>query len=159
MGRIADASARMNVCPLGSGVAGTTYPIDRAMTAAALGFAGPSENSLDGVSDRDFCIELAAAFSTVMMHLSRFSEDHCVVLVEFKFIELDDAFATGSSIMPQKKNPDGPKAAGARKTARVYGDLVTLLADDGRPAAGLQQDTGGQGSDLRRGRHREAVAL
>ena len=128
VGRIADASARMNVCPLGSGaLAGTTYPIDRAMTAAALGFAGPSENSLDGVSDRDFCIELAAAFSTVMMHLSRFSEEIIAWCSwEFKFIELDDAFATGSSIMPQKKNPDVAELVRG-KTARVYGDLVTLL--------------------------------
>lgn len=128
VGRIADASARMNVCPLGSGaLAGTTYPIDRAMTAAALGFAGPVENSLDGVSDRDFCIELAAAFSTVMMHLSRFSEEIIAWCSwEFKFIELDDAFATGSSIMPQKKNPDVAELVRG-KTARVYGDLVTLL--------------------------------
>ncbi len=128
VGRIADASERMNVCPLGSGaLAGTTYPIDRAMTAAALGFAGPVENSLDGVSDRDFCIELAAAFSTVMMHLSRFSEEIIAWCSwEFKFIELDDAFATGSSIMPQKKNPDVAELVRG-KTARVYGDLVTLL--------------------------------
>ena len=103
-----DARKRMNVCPLGSGaLAGTTYDIDRNMTAKALGFDGPCRNSLDGVSDRDFCIELAAALSLIMVHLSRFAEE--IILWcswEFKFVELDDAFSTGSSIMPQKKNPD-----------------------------------------------------
>ena len=107
--RFEDATARMDAqCPLGSGaLAGTTYPLDRAFTAEKLGFAAPCANSLDGVSDRDFCIELAAAISTCMMHLSRLSEE--IILWcswEFKFIELDDAFTTGSSIMPQKKNPD-----------------------------------------------------
>ena len=108
LGRISDAVKRMNRNPLGSGaLAGTTYPIDRQLTSSLLGFDGPVMNSLDGVSDRDFCIELGAAISTIMMHLSRFSEE--IILWcswEFKFIELDDAFATGSSIMPQKKNPD-----------------------------------------------------
>ena len=129
IGRIDDAQMRMmDECPLGScALAGTTYDTDRNMTASLLGFSRPCENSLDGVSDRDFAIELTAAFSTVMMHLSRFSEE--IILWsswEFKFIELDDAYATGSSIMPQKKNPDMAELARG-KTARVYGDLMTLL--------------------------------
>ena len=129
LGRLRDAAARMDAeCPLGSGaLAGTTYPIDRAYTAAALGFAAPCANSIDGVSDRDFCIELAAAFAACMMHLSRLSEE--IILWcswEFKFIELDDAFTTGSSIMPQKKNPDVTELIRG-KTGRVYGDLNTLL--------------------------------
>ena len=127
--RFADATARMNAqCPLGSGaLAGTTYPLDREYTAKALGFDHPCENSLDGVSDRDFCIELASAMSLCMMHLSRLSEE--IILWsswEFKFIELDDAFTTGSSIMPQKKNPDVTELIRG-KTGRVYGDLTTLL--------------------------------
>ena len=106
--RLADVKKRMNVLPLGSGaLAGTTYPIDRRMVAAQLDFDDVSANSLDGVSDRDFCIELAAALSLVMVHLSRFSEEIIMWCSwEFKFVELDDAFSTGSSIMPQKKNPD-----------------------------------------------------
>ncbi len=128
VGRMRDAAKRMEELPLGSGaLAGTTYPIDRQMTAKALGFLRPTANSLDGVSDRDFCIELAGAISTIMMHLSRLSEE--IVLWcswEFKFIELDDAFATGSSIMPQKKNPDVAELVRG-KTGRVYGDLMTLL--------------------------------
>ncbi len=135
--RIADAVKRMNVCPLGScALAGTTYPTDRYKTAELLGFDGISMNSIDGVSDRDFCIELLSALSTVMMHLSRFSEE--VVLWsswEFKFIELDDAFTTGSSIMPQKKNPDMAELVRG-KTGRVYGDLVaTLTVLKGLPLA------------------------
>ncbi len=126
--RLQAAKQRMNVMPLGSGaLAGTTYPLDRRLTARLLGFDSVSQNSLDGVSDRDFCIDLAAAISTIMMHLSRFSEE--VILWcswEFKFIELDDAFATGSSIMPQKKNPDITELIRG-KTGRVYGDLMTLL--------------------------------
>jgi len=127
--RFEDALARMNSqCPLGSSaLAGTTYPLDRQRTAAALGFDGPCPNSLDGVSDRDFCIELAGAISICMMHLSRLSEE--IILWsswEFKFIELDDAFTTGSSIMPQKKNPDVTELIRG-KTGRVYGDLNTLL--------------------------------
>ena len=127
--RFEDATARMDAqCPLGSGaLAGTTYPLDRAFTAEKLGFAAPCANSLDGVSDRDFCIELAAAISTCMMHLSRLSEE--IILWcswEFKFIELDDAFTTGSSIMPQKKNPDVAELVRG-KTGRVYGDLMSLL--------------------------------
>lgn len=129
LGRLADTAKRMNVNPLGSGaLATTTYPIDRVMTSELLHFDGPMSNSLDGVSDRDFCIELAAAISTIMMHLSRFSEE--IILWsswEFKFIELDDAYATGSSIMPQKKNPDVAELVRG-KTGRVYGDLMTLLS-------------------------------
>ena len=129
IGRLEDVKKRMNYSPLGCGaLAGTTYPIDRQMTAEALGFDGPTENSLDGVSDRDYCIELASALSILMMHLSRLSEE--VVLWcswEFKFIELDDAFATGSSIMPQKKNPDVAELVRG-KTGRVYGDLMALLS-------------------------------
>ena len=127
--RFEDATARMDAqCPLGSGaLAGTTYPLDRQFTAEKLGFAAPCANSLDGVSDRDFCIELANAISICMMHLSRLSEE--IILWcswEFKFIELDDAFTTGSSIMPQKKNPDVTELIRG-KTGRVYGDLNTLL--------------------------------
>lgn len=126
--RIEDAVKRMNVSPLGcAALAGTTYPIDRNMTAAALGFDGISMNSLDGVSDRDYCVELLSCFSTLMMHLSRFSEE--IILWqswEFKFIELDDAFTTGSSIMPQKKNPDMAELVRG-KTGRVYGDLMAML--------------------------------
>ena len=127
--RFADATARMDSqCPLGSGaLAGTTYPLDRDFTAEKLGFAAPCANSLDGVSDRDFCIELASAISICMMHLSRLSEE--IILWcswEFEFIELDDAFTTGSSIMPQKKNPDVTELIRG-KTGRVYGDLNTLL--------------------------------
>ena len=129
LGRFADATRRMDSqCPLGSGaLAGTTYPLDRTFTAQKLGFEAPCPNSMDGVSDRDFCIELAAAISTCMMHLSRLSEE--IILWcswEFKFIELDDAFTTGSSIMPQKKNPDVTELIRG-KTGRVYGDLNTLL--------------------------------
>lgn len=127
-GRLDDCRRRMNECPLGSGaLAATTYPINRARTAELLGFDAPTLNSLDGVSDRDFCIELACALSIIMTHLSRFSEE--IILWcswEFKFIELDDAFATGSSIMPQKKNPDVAELVRG-KTGRVNGDLVALL--------------------------------
>ena len=126
--RLADCKARMNVCPLGSGaLAGTTYPIDRWRTAKLLGFDAPCSNSLDGVSDRDYAIELLSALSILMMHLSRFAEE--VILWcswEFKFIELDDAYSTGSSIMPQKKNPDVAELVRG-KTGRVYGSLMGLL--------------------------------
>ena len=126
--RIRDAVARMNVCPLGScALAGTTYDTDREMVAKSLGFDGITLNSMDGVSDRDFCVELLSAFATVMMHLSRFSEE--IILWsswEFKFIELDDAYTTGSSIMPQKKNPDMAELVRG-KTGRVYGDLMAML--------------------------------
>ncbi len=128
IGRLDDAAKRMNVNPLGScALAGTTYPINRQLTTELLGFDEVMGNSLDGVSDRDFCIELASAISILMMHLSRFSEE--IILWcswEFKFVELDDAFATGSSIMPQKKNPDVTELIRG-KTGRVYGDLNTLL--------------------------------
>ena len=126
--RLEDCGARLDECPLGSGaLAGTTYPIDRWETAQALGFAAPMSNSLDGVSDRDYALELLSGLSILMMHLSRFAEE--VILWcswEFKFIELDDAYATGSSIMPQKKNPDVAELVRG-KTGRVYGDLMSLL--------------------------------
>ena len=126
--RVEDAKNRMNYSPLGScALAGTTYPTNRTMVAAALGMNGICENSLDGVSDRDFAVELVNACALIMMHLSRFSEE--VILWsswEFKFIELDDAYSTGSSIMPQKKNPDIAELVRG-KTGRVYGSLVTLL--------------------------------
>lgn len=128
LGRLDDTARRMNECPLGSGaLAGTTYHIDREETASLLGFDAPMANSLDGVSDRDYCIELANTLSIIMMHLSRFSEE--IILWcswEFKFIELDDAFATGSSIMPQKKNPDVAELMRG-KTGRVYGSLMGML--------------------------------
>ncbi len=128
IGRFEDTYKRMDKMPLGSGaLASTTYPIDRRQVCSILGFDDITENSLDGVSDRDFCIELASAISILMMHLSRFSEE--IILWsswEFKFIELDDAYATGSSIMPQKKNPDVTELIRG-KTGRVYGDLNTLL--------------------------------
>lgn len=126
--RLKDTYKRTNIMPLGSGaLASTTYPINRQRVCDLLGFDEITQNSLDGVSDRDFCIELASAISILMMHLSRFSEE--IVLWcswEFKFIELDDAYATGSSIMPQKKNPDITELIRG-KTGRVYGDLTTLL--------------------------------
>ncbi len=126
--RFRDAAARMNRSPLGSGaLAGTTYPIDREATAAALGFDGPTLNSIDGVSDRDFCLELCAAAAILMMHLSRFAEE--IILWsswEFRFVELSDAYTTGSSIMPQKKNSDMAELCRG-KTGRVYGDLMALL--------------------------------
>jgi argininosuccinate lyase len=128
MQRIQDAKKRMNVNPLGScALAGTTYAINRSLTTAALGMDDFSRNSLDGVSDRDFCLELASALAIVMVHLSRFAEE--IILWcswEFKFIELDDAFSTGSSIMPQKKNPDIAELVRG-KSGRVFGDLMTLL--------------------------------
>ena len=126
--RLGDVYKRMNVLPLGSGaLAGTTYPLNRDMVAELLGFDGVTQNSLDGVSDRDFCIELAAALSLVMVHLSRFCEEIIMWCSwEFKFVELDDAFSTGSSIMPQKKNPDIAELVRG-KSGRVFGDLTTLL--------------------------------
>ncbi len=126
--RLCDCRERTNIMPLGScALAGTTYPIDRLSVADELGFSGVTQNSIDGVSDRDFVLELAFCLSAVMMHLSRFSEE--VILwcsSEFGFMELDDAFATGSSIMPQKKNPDIAELVRG-KTGRVYGSLMTLL--------------------------------
>ena len=128
VGRLKDAVKRMNYSPLGScALAGTTYPIDRRFTAERLGFDGVTANSIDGVSDRDFAVELLGAYSLIMMHLSRFSEE--IILWsswEFKFVELDDAYTTGSSIMPQKKNSDMAELVRG-KTGRVYGDLLALL--------------------------------
>ena len=128
IGRLEDALKRMNYSPLGScALSGTTYNTNREFVAEALGFDGITINSIDGVSDRDFCVELMAAYSTIMMHLSRFSEE--IILWsswEFKFIELDDSYTTGSSIMPQKKNPDMAELVRG-KTGRVYGDLFTML--------------------------------
>ncbi len=128
MGRLEDAAKRMNYSPLGScALAGTTYNTDRRMEAEKLGFDGIMLNSIDGVSDRDFCIEFMSAFSTIMMHLSRFSEE--IILWsswEFRYVELDDSFTTGSSIMPQKKNSDMAELVRG-KTGRVYGDLMTIL--------------------------------
>ena len=126
--RLSDCKKRMDVMPLGSGaLAGTTYPIDRTITASLLDFGGITENSLDGVSDRDYCIELAGALSIIMVHLSRFSEEIIMWCSwEFKFVELDGAFSTGSSIMPQKKNPDIAELVRG-KSGRVFGDLMGLL--------------------------------
>ena len=126
--RLEDCLARMDECPLGAGALATsTYPVDRFQTAQALGFSKPTDNSLDSVSDRDFALEFLSACSILMMHLSRFSEE--IILWcswEFKFVELDDAYSTGSSIMPQKKNPDMAELVRG-KTGRVYGDLMGLL--------------------------------
>ena len=126
--RLNDAMKRTNISPIGScALAGTTYPTDREFEAKKLGFDGITLNSIDGVSDRDFCVELLSAFAVIMMHLSRFCEE--IILWsswEFKFIELDDSFTTGSSIMPQKKNPDMAELIRG-KTGRVYGDLMALL--------------------------------
>ena len=126
--RLQDIFKRMNYCPLGSGaLAGTTYPLDREYTAELLGFYGPTLNSMDGVSDRDYLIEFLSGLSTIMMHLSRFSEE---VIIwnsnEYQFVEIDDAYSTGSSIMPQKKNPDIAELVRG-KTGRVYGALMSLL--------------------------------
>lgn len=126
--RLQDCAVRLNQCPLGSGaMGGTTYPIDRFMTAEKLGFTKPTENSIDGVSDRDYVLELASCLSILMMHLSRFSEE--IILwasYEFGFVSLADAYSTGSSIMPQKKNPDIAELVRG-KTGRVYGSLMGLL--------------------------------
>ena len=126
--RLSDIRERMNYCPLGSGaLAGTTYPLDRDYTARELGFSAPCDNSMDGVSDRDYLIEYLSALSTIMMHLSRFSEE---VIIwnsnEYGFVEIDDGYSTGSSIMPQKKNPDIAELVRG-KTGRVYGALMSLL--------------------------------
>ncbi len=126
--RLSDIMKRMNLSPLGSGaLAGTTYPLDREYTAELLGFDGPTLNSMDSVSDRDYLIELLSALSTVMMHLSRFCEEIIIWNSnEYRFVELDDAYSTGSSIMPQKKNPDIAELVRG-KTGRVYGALMSLL--------------------------------
>ena len=127
-GRMHDIYERMNYCPLGAGaLAGTTYPLDRALTAELLGFYGPTANSMDSVSDRDYLIECLSALATIMMHLSRFCEE--IILWnsdEYRFVEIDDAYSTGSSIMPQKKNPDIAELVRG-KTGRVYGALMSLL--------------------------------
>ncbi len=127
-GRLEDIRDRMNLCPLGSGaLAGTTYPLDRDYSAALLGFAGPTLNSMDSVADRDYVIELLSALSIIAMHLSRFSEEIIIWNSnEYRFVELDDAYSTGSSIMPQKKNPDIAELVRG-KTGRVYGALMSLL--------------------------------
>ena len=126
--RLKDIHERMNYCPLGGGaLAGTTYPLDREYTASLLGFYGPVPNSMDAVSDRDYLIEYLSALSTIMMHLSRFSEE--IILWnsnEYQFVEIDDGYSTGSSIMPQKKNPDIAELVRG-KTGRVYGALMSLL--------------------------------
>lgn len=126
--RMKDIFERMNYCPLGAGaLAGTTYPLDRDYTAELLGFYGPTDNSMDSVSDRDYLIEFLSALSTIMMHLSRFSEEIIIWNSnEYRFVELDDSYSTGSSIMPQKKNPDIAELVRG-KTGRVYGALMSLL--------------------------------
>ena len=126
--RMKDIRNRMNYCPLGAGaLAGTTYPLDREFTAGELGFYGPTLNSMDSVADRDYLIEYLSALSTIMMHLSRFSEEIIIWNSnEYRFVEIDDAYSTGSSIMPQKKNPDIAELVRG-KTGRVYGDLTSLL--------------------------------
>ena len=127
-GRLHDIYHRMNYCPLGSGaLAGTTYPLDREYTASLLEFEGATRNSMDSVSDRDYVIELLSAMSTIMMHLSRFCEEIIIWNTnEYQFVEIDDAYSTGSSIMPQKKNPDIAELVRG-KTGRVYGALVSIL--------------------------------
>ncbi len=127
-GRLADVRKRLNYCPLGSGaLAGTTYPLDRAYTAELLGFDGPTLNSMDSVSDRDYLIELLSALSTIAMHLSRFCEEIIIWNTnEYRFVEMDDSYSTGSSIMPQKKNPDIAELIRG-KAGRVYGALVSML--------------------------------
>lgn len=126
--RLRDIYARMNYCPLGSGaLAGTTYPLDRSYTASLLGFEGPTLNSMDSVADRDYLIEFLSAASTIMMHLSRFCEEIIIWNSnEYRFVEIDDAYSTGSSIMPQKKNPDIAELVRG-KTGRVYGALIAIL--------------------------------
>lgn len=128
MQRMEDIYRRMNYCPLGAGAfAGTTYPLDRTYTASLLGFEGPTLNSMDSVADRDYVIELLSALSTIMMHLSRFAEEIIIWNTnEYRFVEIDDGFSTGSSIMPQKKNPDIAELVRG-KTGRVYGALVSIL--------------------------------
>lgn len=143
--RLSDIYKRMNYCPLGSGAfAGTTYPLDRAYTSSLMGFEGPTLNSMDSVADRDYLIEFLSALSTIMMHLSRFSEEIIIWNSnEYRFVEIDDSFSTGSSIMPQKKNPDIAELVRG-KTGRVYGALMSILTTmKGLPLAynkDLQED-------------------
>ncbi len=160
-GRLADARARLNECPLGSAaLAGTSFPIDRHATAKALGFDKPTDNSLDAVSDRDFILETLAAASICAVHLSRFAEE--VVLwstPQFGFIKLSDKFTTGSSIMPQKRNPDAAELTRA-KVGRIAGAFQSLLHRHEGPAARLfEGHAGGQGGRLRRPRQPGARAL
>ena len=126
--RLSDIYKRMNYCPLGSGaLAGTTYPLDRELTAKLLDFDGPTLNSMDSVADRDYVIEFLSALSTIMMHLSRFSEEIIIWNTnEYRFVEIDDSYSTGSSIMPQKKNPDIAELVRG-KTGRVYGALMSII--------------------------------
>ena len=159
--RYADCRKRVNRLPLGAAaLAGTSFPIDRQMVAKALGFDGVCENSLDAVSDRDFAIEFCAAAALVMTHLSRFCEELILWMSpRFGFIDIADRFCTGSSIMPQKKNPDVPELIRG-KTGRVNGHLVALLTLDERPAARLQQgQSGRQRAAVRHRRHGERPAL
>ena len=158
--RLQDCYERMDEMPLGSGaLASTTYPIDRDFVREQLGFARLTDNSLDGVSDRDYCVELLSALSILMMHLSRLSEEIIFVVLagSSSFVELDDAYSTGSSIMPQKKNPDVCELIRG-KTGRVYGDADDHADRAQGPAAGVQQGhAGGQGGCIRCDRHRKAV--
>ena len=137
--RLKDIYHRMNYCPLGSGaLAGTTYPLDREYTAELLGFDGPTWNSMDSVADRDYVIELLSALSTIMMHLSRFCEEIIIWNTnEYRFVEIDDAYSTGSSIMPQKKNPDIAELVRG-KTGRVYGALTVYSDNNEGTSACLQ---------------------
>ena len=154
--RLDDIYNRMNYCPLGSGaLAGTTYPLDREYTAQLLEFKGATLNSMDSVADRDYVIELLSALSTIMMHLSRFSEEIIIWNSnEYRFVEIDDAYSTGSSIMPQKKNPDIAELVRG-KTGRVYG--VDSDYNEGNPTRIQQGHAGGQGTDLRCDRYRQGM--
>ena len=162
IGRLSDAAKRMNVSPLGAcALAGTTHPIDRQFTASQLGFDGICHNSLDAVSDRDFCVELCSALALVMTHLSRLAEELILwTSWEFRFVELSDAYTTGSSIMPQKKNSDMAELVRG-KTGRVYGDLITLLTMlKGLPLAynkDMQARREAAYHEFRRLRHRERL--
>ena len=154
-GRIRDSRARLNECPLGAGaLAGTSFPIDRDMTAQALGFDRPTRNSLDSVSDRDCVLEFLAAASICAMHLSRLAEEIIIWMsAPFGFVRLPDRWTTGSSIMPQKRNPDAAELVRG-KTGRVFGALVALLTMmKGLPLDLFQGHAGGQGAALRRRRH------
>ena len=158
-GRFRDARKRLNECPLGAAaLAGTSFPIDRDMTAKALGFDRPTANSLDSVADRDFALESLAAIAIAATHLSRFAEE--IVLwttPQFGFVRLSDAFSTGSSIMPQKRNPDAAELVRG-KTGRIFGALIGLLTVMKGPAARLfEGHAGGQGGRVRRVPHARAL--
>ena len=153
-GRLADAIARMNECPLGAAaLAGTGFPIDRELTAKELGFREPTRNSLDSVSDRDFALEFLAAAAICASHLSRLAEEIVIWSTpQFGFIRLSDGFSTGSSIMPQKRNPDAAELVRA-KTGRINGALIALLTVmKGLPLAYSKGHAGGQGDRVRRRR-------